>query len=217
MTFRNTITARADNLIPEKRNKDLPGMTKFLIIAFVLLIVDLLSGCGIKTSSESFLREDIEIGYVRQVAVLPFENHSDDEYAAARAEDFTITQGLALGLFDIVDKGLVDSILREEAIEPGTPLDLPTVKRLGKRLNVQALLLGSVDYAKEVRRGNYSYPEFSITLRLIDVGTAIVLWQTSGHGSGYSLWGRLFGLAPRDIFQVELGTIKDILETIPSG
>lgn len=215
MTFRNTITAKADKLIYEKRNKDLPWMTKFLLIAFVLLIVDLLSGCGITT--QSFLREDIELGYVRQVAVMPFENHSEDEYAAARAQDFTITQGLAMGVFDIVDKGLVDSILREEAIEPGTPLDLPTVKRLGKRLNVQALLLGSVDYAKEVRRGNYSYPEFSITLRLIDVGTATVLWQASGHGSGYSLWGRLFGLAPRDIFQVELGTIKDIFKTIPSG
>lgn len=195
----------------------MPGMRKCFLIACVLLIISLLSGCGVKTRSETFLREDIELAYVRQVAVLPFENHSGDEYAAARAQDYTITQGLAMGLFDIVDKGLVDSVIREEAIDPGTPLDKLTIKRLGQRLNVQAFLLGAVDYAEEGRRGNYAFPELSLTLRLIDVGTGTVLWQASGYGSGYSVWGRLFGLAPRDIFQVGLGTIEEMLETLPAG
>jgi len=191
-------------------------MRKYFLIACVLLIVSLLGGCGVKISSETFLRENIELGYVRQVAVLPFANHSKDEFAAARAQDYTITQGLAMGLFDIVDKGLVDSVMREEAIDPGTPLDMPTIKRLGQRLNVQALLLGAVDYAEEGRRGNFAFPELSLTLRLIDVGTGTVLWQASGYGSGYSVWGRLFGLASRDIFQVGLETIEEMLETLPA-
>ncbi len=191
-------------------------MRKCFLVAFILVIVDILSGCGVKTSSQSFLREDTELGFVQRVAVLPFENHSKDEFAAARARDFTITQGLAMGLFDIVDKGLVDSVLQEEVIEPGAPLDESMTKRLGQRLKVQAILLGAVDYAGEGKKGNFAFPELSLTMRLLDADTAVVLWQASGHGSGYCLWKRLFGLAPRDIFQVGLGTIKDMLETLPA-
>ena len=194
----------------------MPGMRKCFLVAFILVIVDILSGCGVKTSSQSFLREDTELGFVQRVAVLPFENHSKDEFAAARARDFTITQGLAMGLFDIVDKGLVDSVLQEEVIEPGAPLDESMTKRLGQRLKVQAILLGAVDYAGEGEKGNFAFPELSLTMRLVDADTAVVLWQASGHGSGYCLWKRLFGLAPRDIFQVGLGTIKDMLETLPA-
>ncbi len=191
-------------------------MRKCFLVAFILLTVDILSGCGVKTSSQSFLREDTELGFVQRIAVLPFENYSKDEFAAARARDFTITQGLAMGLFDIVDKGLVDSVLQEEVIEPGVPLDESMTKRLGQRLKVQAILLGAVDYAGEGQKGNFAFPELSLTMRLIDVDTAVVLWQASGYGSGYCLWKRLFGLAPRDIFQVGLGTIEDMLETLPA-
>ena len=191
-------------------------MRKCFLVAFILVIVDILSGCGVKTSSQSFLREDTELGFVQRVAVLPFENHSKDEFAAARARDFTITQGLAMGLFDIVDKGLVDSVLQEEVIEPGAPLDESMTKRLGQRLKVQAILLGAVDYAGEGKKGNFAFPELSLTMRLVDADTAVVLWQASGYGSGYCLWKRLFGLAPRDIFQVGLGTIEDMLETLPA-
>jgi len=198
------------------KNKGMPGMRKYFLMVFILLIVDILSGCGVKTSSQSFLREDTELGFVQRVAVLPFENHSKDEFAAARARDFTITQGLAMGLFDIVDKGLVDSVLQEEVIESGAPLDESMTKRLGQRLKVQAVLLGAVDYSGEGQKGNFAFPELSLTMRLVDADTAVVLWQASGYGSGYCLWKRLFGLAPRDIFQVGLGTIEDMLETLPA-
>lgn len=198
------------------KNGGMPGMKKYFLVAFILLIVDILSGCGVKTSSQSFLREDTELGFVQRIAVLPFENHSKDEFAAARARDFTITQGLAMGLFDIVDKGLVDSVLQEEVIEPGAPLDESMTKRLGQRLKVQAILLGAVDYAGEGQKGNFAFPELSLTMRLVDADTAVILWQASGYGSGYCLWKRMFGLAPRDIFQVGLGTIEDMLETLPA-
>lgn len=191
-------------------------MEKTRLTIFLLILVFSLGACGVKTHRQSFLREDAELGYVRTVAVLPFENNSGDEYAAARARDLTITLALAMGLFDVVDKSLVDSVLREEAIDPGVPLDNPTIRRLGQRLNVQALLMGSVNNAEEGRKGNFTFPELALTFRLIDVGTSTVLWQASGYGSGYTLWGRLFGLAPRDTFQVGRATIERMLDTLPT-
>lgn len=190
-------------------------MGKGFLVAFVSLSVFFLAGCGGKSSSESFLRQDVELGYVNRIAVVPFENHTKDEFAAERARNVTITQVLAMGLFDVVDKGLVDSALREEAIEPGVPLDKPTLKRLGQRLNVQALMLGAVDQAEEGRKGSFAFPEVSLTLRLVEAQAAMILWQASGHNSGYTLWGRLFGLAPRDAFRISLELVRDLLSTLP--
>jgi TolB-like protein len=166
----------------------MPGMRKYFLVAFILLIVDILCGCGVKTSSESFIREDTELGYVQRVAVLPFENFSDDEYAAARARDFTITQCLAMGLFDVVGKGIVDSTLQEEVIKPGAPLDISMTRRLGQRLNVQAILQGSVDYSGEGRKGNFSFPELSLTLQLIDCDSPAAMGPAIACGDGCSAW-----------------------------
>ncbi|NDY41529.1 hypothetical protein G3N55_01500 [Dissulfurirhabdus thermomarina] len=175
-----------------------------------------LAACGAVTGVRHFTREGTDLGYVQRVAVLPFETPEQGDFSGERARDFTITQGLAMGRFDVVDKGLVDSVLREEAVQPGTPLDLATLKRLGKRLNVQAFLMGTVDQEGEGKRGAFRFPEIALTLRLVDAGTGAVLWRASGHGSGYSLLGRLFGLAPRNSFQVGMDLVGDLLRTLPT-
>jgi len=172
-------------------------------------------GCGTKNSSESFLREEVDLGYVQHIAVLPFENHTKDDFAAERARDLTITQVLAQKLFDAVDKGQVDSVLHEEAIEPGKPIDTLTLKRLGQRLKVEAFLMGSVDHAGENRMGTSSFPEISLTFRLVDSKSALLLWQASGHGSGYSTVDRLFGLNPKDAFRVTMDLIDNLLSSVP--
>jgi len=187
-------------------------------LVFLLLVVTFVTiGCGTGSAPDYYVRPDVELGFIKKVAVLPFENHTKDDFAAARVRDLTITEILSLGLFDVVDKGVVDSVLREEAIEPGTPIDLLTLKRLGQRLNVQAFVLGSVDLAGENRRGSFSYPELSVSMRLVEARTGLVLWRATGHGSGYSTIGRLFGLASRDAHQVGVKVIRRMLETIPAG
>ncbi len=189
------------------------GKLKLVFFSLITVCAILASGCGMKgSSSRSFIREDIDMAFYERVAVLPFENNTINTFAAERMRDITMTQLLAAGYYEVVDKGLVDSVLLEEAIDKDVPLSKPTLNRLGKLMNVQAFLLGSVEQAEEVRKGNFSYPEVSLTLRLIDAGTAIVLWQASGHRSGYSLAGRLFGAAPKDTFQVSMDLVGEMLK-----
>jgi TolB-like protein len=184
---------------------------RYLIPAFMLFF---LIGCAGRSSTESFLRTEVDLGYIEKVAVLPFENYSTEPLSAQRSRELVITQVLASGMFDIIDKGYVDSVLRTEAISAGVPIDPLTLRRLGERLGAQGFILGSVDYAGMGQAGNAAYPELSLTLRLVDSESGFVIWQASGRGSGYSVWERLFGVSPKDEFQVTLKLIRRLLATM---
>lgn len=190
--------------------------TNILVLCAVMLIVLFTGGCGGKSVKKTFLRENVDLGFITRVAVLPFENQSSEKFAGEKIRNITVTHVLAREAFDAVDKGLVDSALQEEAIEPGKPLDLNSIKRLGQRLNVQAFVMGSVEEAGTGKSGSYAYSEWSLTLRLVETNAAVVLWQASGHRSGDSLMGRLFGLTPQDSYQVADKLVKSLLRSLPS-
>jgi len=184
-------------------------MRKKLIAVIISAMILSLSGCGSGSSSKAFLRENTSLAYIQTVAVLPFEGGGN----APRIREFTMTQVLASGLFDVVDKGRVDNLLQQEAIAAAAPLDAATIRRLGQRLNVQAFILGSVKQDTD-SRGSASFTQVTMTLRLVDSETGTLLWQASGRGSGYSLADRLFGMAPKDSFQVTMDLLKDLFATI---
>lgn len=164
---------------------------------------------------ESFLRDEVDLTYVTRIAVVPFENNSKEPFAPERVRGMAITEILSQGLFDVVDKGLVDSAFRDEAVDlTKGPMDGGSMKRLGQRLNVQAFLLGSIDQAGEVQRGPNSYPALSMTLRLVDINTGMIFWQASGSRTGDSISKRLFGLGSDDEFKVALRLLRQLLSTI---
>lgn len=188
----------------------------FFFLTLLLVLSCFLNGCAdTQPATRTFVRENVDLGYITRVAVLPFENNTKDDFAAQRIRDITATRLLAMGLFDVVDKGIVDAALREMAIDRDTPLDVPVVKRLGQRLDVQAFVYGTVNSIGENRQGSFTYPQVALTLELIDSESAQVLWRNSDTNSGYSLADRLFGLAPMDAFQITVELLNSMLATIP--
>ena len=191
-------------------------MRKLVFIGYITVLAMMLVSCGKKTVTESFLREDVDFSFVQRIAVLPFDNNSQDEFAPGRLRDVTITHVLSLGLFDVVEKDLIDSVLYDEAIDPGSAIDPLTLKRMGNRLNVQGFLLGTVDLAGMNRVGSTSYPELAVTLRLVEAESGMILWQASSSFSGESLSNRLFGTKGDDAFQVTVKLIRGLLRTAPN-
>ena len=107
-----------------------------LLLIFLIFILPL-TGCGVTgTSSDSYLREEVDFASVQSIAVLPFQNNSDDDYAPIRTRNIVLTQVLAMGLFDIVEKDLVDSALREELVSLDAEVDALALKRLTMRISV---------------------------------------------------------------------------------
>jgi len=186
------------------------------ILLFIGLIVNI-SGCA-GSNMESFVRPDTDLSFVKRVAVMPMQNNSKDAFVAEQVRDMVITQLLANGMFDVVDKGLVDSALRDQAVNLSKgPMGAGVMKRLGQLLHVQAFMLGTIDNAERVQRGAVSFPQLIITLRLVDVNNGIIFWQASGHNSGDSLTKRLFGLSSDDSFNVSFNLLRRLLATIPEG
>jgi hypothetical protein len=184
-------------------------MNKNLIVIILAGILFYLTGCSTGSPTKYFIRENANLPLIRTVAVMPFEGGG----RAPRIREQAMTQILATDTFDVVDKGLIDSVLLREAIAPASPLDAFTIRRLCESLKVDAVLLGSVEEITE-SRGNASFPEITLTLRILDCESGLLLWQASGRGSGYSLSDRLFGMAPKDTFQVTMELFDELFATI---
>lgn len=197
------------------QRKFLAYLGQIQVCALAAIIIFSLSGCAAPQNESTFVRQKTDLRYVKKVAVLPFANNTGDQFAAKRIRDITTTQILSMGIFDVVDQGVVDSALREMAIGKDKPLGTPILQRLGQRLGVQAFIDGTVNDIGSNKSGPFSYPEVSLTLKLVDSESAEVLWQSSAHRNGYSVWDRLFGLDPQDSFQLALVLTRDMLATIP--
>ena len=190
------------------------GAMKKLILVLVSISTLLVGGCGSKEpESTVFLREGLDLNYVERIAVLPFDNLTVDQYAGKRVRDIALTEAMASEKFDVVEQGVVDAVLREMALSDEVPLDAPVLKILGKRLGVNAFLSGTVN---SIRSGgsSYQYPEVSLTLHLIDIETAEVLWRSTAYKNGYSIWNRLFDLDPQDDFEITLLLVQEMLGSI---
>lgn len=172
---------------------------------------------GCAASSPFYLRRGARLGFIKRVAVFPFQNHSEDKFAAERMRDLVITALLARDVFDVVPPEEVDALLREEGLEEASALEASTLRRMGKRLNVQAFVLGAVNRYEEERRGSYAYPVVALSLQLLDADTGTILWRTSGARSGYHTLGRLFGLAAEDVTQVSLRLVDGLLDSLEAA
>ncbi|HEY5674336.1 MAG TPA: CsgG/HfaB family protein [Malonomonas sp.] len=186
------------------------GKYGFVILAFGLL---LFSGCA--TAPKHYAAESLGLGYVKRVVVLPFENNTEIKFAGQRFSDVITTEILSRGLFEVVEKGETRRFLREELVQKEQEtLDQVTAQRLGQELNVQAYLAGAVEDFSSVQNGSYSYPVIAATLRLVDVKTGQIIWQTSGSESGYRTLDRLFGFASKDVNQVSFALAQRLLSTL---
>lgn len=189
------------------------GLVKYITFSLLLFFIAGCSGAVIN----SYMREEVPLDFVKKIAVMPLENNTDQKHVHKLARDVIGTQVLAEDFFDVVDPGVVDDVLHEEAVKPGEPLSRMLLQRLGKRLDIQAVIMGSVDIADNRRIGSVTVPEISITMRLVETGSGTVLWRASGQNDGDSIVGRLFGISPPSFYEVTLELVRELLATVPAS
>ena len=70
-------------------------MSKILPIVVGLFLLSLSAGCISQSANQSFLRQDVDFGFIKTIGVLPFENNTADQYVAERLRDMTMTDILS--------------------------------------------------------------------------------------------------------------------------
>ncbi|MDY6842981.1 MAG: CsgG/HfaB family protein [Thermodesulfobacteriota bacterium] len=152
--------------------------------------------------------------FIKKVAILPFVNLTNDKFAGDKVRDIVTTEVLSRGFFDVVEWGEVSRVLGEESKGLSTEIDKETAKRIGKRLQIQAIILGTVEEYGTSRGGGRSSPEVAISIRMIDINSSKILWQASYDKKGGGVISRLFGVGEKSISEVARKLVKEVLDTL---
>ena len=171
----------------------------------------LFSGCA--SSPTRYLHPNADLGAVKKVAVLPFENVSGEQSASDKVHKIFLVELLSLEVFDVIEPGMVSKALKGETAATPDQLTPEDLKRIGKALGADALFIGQVvDYADA--RGQSSAPEVTLQLRLVETTSGATVWSTSETRSGVKVSTRLFGASSDSITETTRKIIRNELSTL---
>ncbi len=182
-----------------------------LFCAFTFLFI-LVGGCATNKSTQ-FVRQNVDYKNIKRIAVLPFESLTNDEYAGEKIRKSVITEFLSRGV-DIIEPGEVTKVLIEQKIRSLGSMKTTDMQNIGKALGVEALLMGSVE-AYGISRGiSVSYPEVSISLRLVEAPSGSILWSVCQTSGGPSFWTRHFGAEGISLSETANKVVKKAIDTL---
>jgi TolB-like protein len=182
--------------------------TKPLGTALLLL----LTGCH--ATMTQYTHPNMDLGALKTVAVLPFENLTQERNAGDKVQKVLTTELLALGTFDVVEPGAVAKVLRGERVETPEGLAPADLKRIGEQLKAEALFSGTVVDFADNRSGSTPSPEVTIQLRLVETQSGVTVWSVSKTRSGASTSARLFGIGGETLTEAARSLIRSELKTL---
>lgn len=170
--------------------------------------------CGVKANPQFYINREVDFSFFKRVAVLPFENLTSERFAGAMVRQVVISELLATGLVEVNVPGDPIDAIENMRLKPDEPLSTEQIKDLGKKLKVQAVILGAVEEFGEVRYGNASAPEVSITLMMADVTSGSIIWSVTKTKGGASFWSRHFGARSNTMSETVLEVVREALQTL---
>jgi curli biogenesis system outer membrane secretion channel CsgG len=177
-----------------------------------LMILSLLLACG--PGLRYYTNPAADLSYLKRVAILPLHNFTRDDLAHEKIRDILETELLQLEVFEVVDRGAVDAVLRELRIKSPSEVSPSILKKISQELNVQSVLTGAVDEYETERSGNISLSFVAVSLKLIDAKSAEVIWQITASEKGGGALTRLFGVGEKSRLEVGHILIKRCLQTL---
>ncbi|NWF52055.1 MAG: hypothetical protein HXY47_03130 [Nitrospirae bacterium] len=180
-----------------------------LAICYLLITVN---GCG-GTSRLHYVQQQFDYNSIKKIAVLPFESLTSDEYAGEKTRQSVITDLLSRGI-DVVEPGEVTRYLIELKIKSLSTVKTSDIQTLAKTLSVDALMMGSVE-AYGISKGiTVSYPEVSISMRLIEASSGKIIWSVCNTSGGPNFWTRHFGAENISLSETANKVVKEAIDTL---
>jgi len=181
----------------------------------IILLLGFGIGCGGRGTTPSFyIRPDYDFSYIKKVAVLPLDNLTNEKFAGEAVRQVVICELLATGLVDVVVPGEADTTIEKLGLRSTKSLNAEQIKTISNSLKVQAVILGSVGKFGEVRIGNISAPEVTITLMMADATSGSIVWSITKTGGGASFMARHFGAKSETMSEAVLRVVREAIQTL---
>lgn len=183
-----------------------------IVILFILMSFH--ASCGTPAGTTSYHDPSMDFAAIRTVAVLPFENLTNDNRAAERVRDIFTTGLLATGALYVLPPGEVTrGLVRAGVVNPIAPTS-EEVEKLAGVIKVDALITGVVREYGVLRSGNTSANVVSLGLQMVEAQTGKVIWSADSTKGGINTWDRLFGGGGRPMNDVTTAAVDDILNKL---
>ena len=178
--------------------------------AAILLIAGGCSGMG----STVFVHRDYNFNFVEKVAVVPFENLSNDQGASARITHLFITELLAADAFDIVEPGEVLVAISKLSLTRTDMLSQEQAKQLGKELGVQGLILGAVNESSGLRSAGNNETVVTLDVRMVETESAQTVWSATQTEGSKGFFSSLFGTSDKSQSEVARKCVRKVIKTL---
>lgn len=170
-------------------NRPIPWARRLLLAGGVIALA--LAGCAGHAPRPAVLPPAAR----PRLAVLPFDNLTDQGDAGETMTIVFFTEVGALGRYQPIESGIVNHLLDSLAIRTTSNLSAAQLRMLGESLGARRLLVGTVLESGNVRTADGDLPSVGLTLKLLDPATGLVQWTRMGFRSGQDTetvfgWGR---------------------------
>jgi hypothetical protein len=189
------------------------------------ILISSLAHSGDLSERESWsVSPEFKASRPRVIAVLPMDNFSLEPHVEKFLYEQVYDRLTAKGYIKIsVEK--VQSVMSELGIQTPGQLAGISLKRLGKKLNCDAVLLGQIEQSAAIHSGVYDAVVVSCSLQLMHCSNGNLLWKTEQWRAAHRQWQ----LDPVNLFINFAGhekasrekrvawLVHEMLKTLPQG
>jgi len=183
---------------------------------FLLVILESISACSSGTIPYAYVRKNHDQPVVKKVAIFSFHNNTMIDEASKIVTGAFVSSLVKTKKFKVEFPGNIKSFLVNERIIVRTGVDLDTIRRMGRRLGVDAVIMGRIEEfvgMEEKKRG--VIPVVSICSRLVDVRTGKILWMAQHRRSGDDYIKVLDFGKVRSVGELTKKVVLEMIETMP--
>jgi hypothetical protein len=181
---------------------------------FIIISLFMLIGCRGNMQTPYHVSNDVDFSFIKNVAVLPLENLSNEKAAGEIMRRLVISELLASGLVNVVVPGEVMAAVKDLGIKNFTSLDRNQIKELGRVLRIQGIVMGSIDQYGYVRIGSGTAPEVTLSLMMADTGTGDIIWSVTQRKGGEGFLSRHFGATSQTLSETSLSAVREAIGTL---
>ena len=190
------------------------SLTKKFI--FLLVLLEFISACSSATIPYAYVRKNHDQPGVKKVAIFSFHNNTTIAEANKIVTGAFVASLVKMRKFKVEFPGNIKSFLVSERIIVRTGVDLNTIKLMGRRLGVDAVIMGRIEEfvgVEEKKRG--VIPVVSISSRMVDVRTGKILWMAQHRRTGDDYIKVLDFGKVRSVGELTKKVVLEMIETMP--